>query len=236
MIGMNIVVFYLINDIVEREIQLCENKIVQLQVKNQSEMYRSISENFDKQKKKTHEYKNQIDCIGHLLKKQQYSKLEEYVKTVHGSIDKELDAIDTNNVIVNAILNTKYQEADINGIVVVLRVNDLSGVWIKDEDVVTILSNLLDNAIEACKKCDSGKRILKLKFVNEDGMIKIGVKNTFSNPIVYENGKIKSTKLIKTEEHGIGIQNIIDVIEKYGGSYIIKDDNYEFYFSIIIPA
>ena len=236
MIGMNIVVFYLINDIVEREIQLCENKIVQLQVKNQSEMYRTISENFDKQKKKTHEYKNQIDCIGHLLKKQQYSKLEEYVKTVHGSIDKELDAIDTNNVIVNAILNTKYQEADINGIVVVLRVNDLSGVWIKDEDVVTILSNLLDNAIEACKKCDSGKRILKLKFVNEDGMIKIGVKNTFSNPIVYENGKIKSTKLIKTEEHGIGIQNIIDVIEKYGGSYIIKDDNYEFYFSIIIPA
>lgn len=236
MIGMNIVVFYLINDIVERETQLYEHKIFQLQVKSQSEMYRSISENFDRQKKKTHEYKNQINCMEHLLQRKEYLKLEEYVKTLYSKLDKELDAIDTNNIIVNAILNTKYQEADVNGIVVVLRVNDLSGVWIKDEDIVTILSNLLDNAIEACKKCNSGKRILKLKFVNEDGMIKIGVKNTFSNPIVYENGEIKSTKLVRAEDHGVGIKNIIEVIERYGGSYIIKEDNHEFYFSIIIPA
>ena len=108
--------------------------------------------------------------------------------------------------------------------------------WIKDEDIVTILSNLLDNAIEACKKCDIGKRILKLKLVNEDGMVKIGVKNTFSNPIVYENGEIKSTKLVQTEEHGVGIKNIIEVIERYGGSYIIKNDDHEFYFSIIMPV
>lgn len=236
MIGMNIVVFYLINDIVERETKLYEHKIFRLQVKRQSEMYQAISENFDRQKKRTHEYKNQIDCMEQLLNRKQYAKLEDYVKVVHSKLDKELDAIDTNNIIVNAILNTKYQEADRNGIVVMLRVNDLSGMWIKDEDIVTILSNLLDNAIEACKKCDNGKRILKLKFVNEDGMIKIGVKNTFSNPIVYENGEIKSTKLVQTEEHGVGIKNIIEVIEKYGGSYIIKDDNYEFYFSIIIPA
>ena len=118
MIGMNIVVFYLINDIVEREIQLCENKIVQLQVKTSQKCIAQYQRTLTNRKRKHMNTKNQIDCIGHLLKKQQYSKLEEYVKTVHGSIDKELDAIDTNNVIVNAILNTKYQEADINGIVV----------------------------------------------------------------------------------------------------------------------
>ena len=78
--------------------------------------------------------------------------------------------------------------------------------------------------------------MILVQIFNEDGMIKIGVKNTFSNPIVYENGEIKSTKLVQAEEHGVGIKNIIEVIEKYGGSYIIKDDNYEFYFSIIIPA
>ena len=235
MIGMNIVVFYLINDIVERETQLYENRIFQLQAKNQAEKYQSISENFDRQKKRTHEYKNQIECIESLLEKKQYSKLEEYVKGICGKLDKELDAIDTNNVIVNAILNTKYQEADENGIVFVLRVNDLSELRIADEDIVTILSNLLNNALEACRKCDSSRRILKLKFVNEDGMIKIGVRNTFNNPILYENGEIKSTKMLQTEEHGVGIKNIIEVIEKYDGSYVIKDDNQEFYFSIIIP-
>ncbi|MDE7423846.1 MAG: ATP-binding protein [Lachnospiraceae bacterium] len=234
MIGMNIVVFYLINDIVERETRLYENRIFQLQAKRQVEKYELISENFDKQKKRTHEYKNQIECVESLLEKKEYVKLEEYVKGICGRLDKELDAIDTNNVIVNAILNTKYQEAEANGIVFVLRVNDLSKLRIADEDIVTILSNLMNNAIEACKKCDSSRRILKLKFVNEDGMIKIGVRNTFNNPILYENGEIKSTKMLQAEEHGVGIRNIIEVIEKYDGSYVIKDDNQEFYFSIII--
>lgn len=235
MAGMNIVEFYLINDIIEREIKLHENKIFQIQVKNQTEMYRSVSENFDRQKRKTHEYKNQIICIESLLANKKYPELEEYVKEIYGHLDKELDAINTNNVIVNAILNTKYQEADAKGIVFVFRVNDLSQVRIKDEDVVTILSNLLNNAIEACEKCDD-KKVIKLKFVNEDEMIIIAVKNTFSHPICYENGEIKSSKISKIEEHGIGIKNIIKVIEKYGGSYIIEDSKNEFYFSIIIPA
>lgn len=235
MAGMNILEFYLINDIIEREIKLHENEIFQIQVKNQTEMYRSISENFDGQKRKTHEYKNQIVCIESLLGNRKYQELEKYVKEIYGHLDKELDAINTNNVIVNAILNTKYQEADAKGIVFVFRVNDLSQIRIKDEDVVTILSNLLNNAIEACEKCDD-KKVIKLKFVNEDEMIIIAVKNTFSHPICYENGEIKSSKISRAEEHGIGIKNIIKTIEKYNGSYIIEDDRNEFYFSIIIPA
>ncbi len=236
MIGMNIVVFYLINDIVDRETQLYEDGIFRLQAKNQTEMYRSISENFDKQKKKTHEYKNQIACIETLVKKKQFAKVEEYVKTIYSRLDKERDSIDTNNVIVNAILNTKYQEAEENKIVFVLRVNDLSELRIEDEDIVTILSNLLNNAIEACKKCEVGRRVLKLKFVDEDGMIKVGVRNTFETPVLYVNGEIQSTKLVRAEEHGVGIKNIIEIIEKYDGSYVIKAVDQEFFFSIVIPT
>lgn len=235
MVAMNIVVFYLINDIVEMEVKMHENKVFQIQAKNQLEMFRSITETFDNQKRKTHEYKNQIACIETLLNKKQYTKLEEYVKKIYGSLNSEPDAINTNNVMVNAILNTKYQEADKKGIVFVFRVNDLSGLRINDEDVVTILFNLLNNAIEACEVCED-KKVIKFKFTKEDDLIIISVKNTFHYDIVYENGKIKSTKTSCVEEHGVGIKNIINVIEKYGGSYIIEDKNKEFFFSIIIPA
>ncbi len=235
MVGMNILVFYLINDIMERELEMHENRVFQIQAKNQLEMYRSISENFDNQKRKTHEYKNQISCIESLLDKKQYSKLEEYVKKIYGSLNNEPDAINTNNVIVNAILNTKYHESDAKGIVFVLRVNDLSELKIIDEDVVTILANLLNNAIEACETCGD-KKVIKFKFVKENDMIIIAVKNTFNYDIVYENGEIKSTKISSEDEHGVGIKNVIKIIEKYGGSYVIEDKNKEFYFSIIIPA
>ena len=52
--GMNIVVFYMINDILKREIKIRENEVFQLKARNQTDMYRSISENFVKQRKKTH--------------------------------------------------------------------------------------------------------------------------------------------------------------------------------------
>lgn len=235
MVGMNMLVFYLINDIMEREVKMHENKVFQIQAKNQLEMYRSISENFDNLKRKTHEFKNQISCIESLLDKKQYSKLEEYVKKIYGSLNNEPDAINTNNVIVNAILNTKYQEAEAKGIVFVFRVNDLSELKMKDEDVVTILANLLNNAIEACEMCEN-KKVIKFKFFKEDDNIIIAVKNTFNYDIVYENGEIKSTKVSNVDEHGVGIKNVLKIIEKYGGSYVIEDKNKEFFFSIIIPA
>lgn len=235
MVGMNIVVFYLINDILEREMKMHENKVFQIQAKNQLEMYRSISENFDKQKRKTHEYKNQIACIESLLDKKQYSKLDEYVKKISGSLNNEPDAINTNNIIVNAILNTKYQEAEAKGIVFVFKVNDLSELKMKDEDVVTILANLLNNAIEACELCED-KKVIKFKFVKEDDMIIIAVKNTFNYDVIYENGEIKSTKTSNVDEHGVGIKNVLKIIDKYDGSYVIEDKDKEFFFSIIIPA
>lgn len=156
--GMNIVVFYMINDILKREIKIRENEVFQLKARNQTDMYRSISENFVKQRKKTHEYKNQIMCIESLIEMENYDELKDYVKSISGNLSTELDYIKTNNVIIDAILNSKYKETLDKGIVFIFQINDLSGIKMCDEDIVVILSNLLNNAIEACEKC-SGKNL-----------------------------------------------------------------------------
>ena len=235
MLGMNIMVFYIIKDIAERKEQMYEDRIFRLQAENRAQMYRSISEGFERQKRRTHEYKNQIICMQALLKEKQYERLEHYIKGIYGGLGQDVNAIDTNNVIVNTVLNTKYREAQEAGIVFVLKVNDLSGLGMEEEDVVTVLCNLLDNAIEACRKCEGKKRI-KLKLMVEDGAVKIGVKNTFQTLVIYENGEIKTTKTFRKEEHGTGIKNIIEVVEKYRGTYVINDKDKEFYFSIVIPV
>jgi two-component system sensor histidine kinase AgrC len=235
LIAMNTVIAYLIEMMIQREQKLYENEIFEMQVRNQTRMYHSISENFDKQKRKTHEYKNHIMCIESLVRKENYMELESYVKEIGQNLSRELDAIDTNHVIVNAILNTKYQEARDKNIVFVIYVNDLSGIKMGDEDVVVILSNLLNNAMEACDKCIN-KRLIKLKFIKEEDNVIISVKNTYNHLLQYENGELITTKWEHKDEHGNGLNNIIDTIEKYNGSYIIKHDKKEFYLSIILNA
>ncbi len=232
--GLNIVVFYLIKIIVERDIQIRENKAFLIQARDQMDMYRSLSEDFDSQKGKIHEYNNQIFCIGTMLGKKQYLELEAYMTKLYGRLDEEAYVINTNNAIIDAVLNEKYRKAVQKGIAFVFKVNDLSDLGIGDEDVVTILANLLSNAIEACEKCWD-ERVIKLKFIKNEDKVIIAVKNTYNDTIRYENGEIKTTKTLKPEEHGIGIKNILKNIEKYRGSYVIQKQDKEFFFSIIIP-
>ena len=59
--------------------------------------------------------------------------------------------------------------------------------------MVIILSNLLNNAIEACGTCED-KKVIKFKFVKEDDLIIVVVKNTFNYDIIYDNGEIHFTK------------------------------------------
>ena len=232
--GMNLLVFYLINDILKREIRVRESELFRLRAKNQTDMYRSVSENFVKQRKITHEYKNQILCIESLINTGNYEELKNYIKNISGHLSTELDYIKTNNVIVDAILNSKYKETLEKSIIFIFQLNDLSKININDEDIVVILSNLLSNAIEACEKY-SGKKVIKLKFIEEGGNIIISVKNTYNGKLEIRDGEIQTSKIYDNDEHGIGIKNIIDVIEKYQGSYTIQNDKEEFYFSIMLP-
>ena len=232
---MNILLFYLINDILKREIRVRESDIFRLRAKNQTDMYRSVSENFVKQRKVTHEYKNQILCIESLINTGNYEELKNCIKNISGHLSTELDYIKTNNVIVDAILNSKYRETLEKGIIFIFKLNDLSTIRIEDEDIVVILSNLLSNAIEACEKY-SGKKVIKLKFIEEGDNIIISVKNTYNGKLEIKGGEIQTSKLYEIDEHGIGIKNIIDVIEKYQGSYVIQSNKEEFYFSIMLPT
>ena len=234
LICINIIIFYLINDILKRELKLREERLFQIKMKNQKDTYYSISESLEKQRRKTHEYKNQLICINSMILNKQYEELTDYVYELSELLGKETDSIDTNNTIVNAIMNIKYQEAQKKGIVFIFKINDLSNLLIKDEDIVVILSNLLTNAIEACDKCE-GHKMIKMKFIKTEENVIISVKNTYQQEPIIKDEKYQTTKLSNIEEHGIGINNIIEAIKKYKGSYVIQNKMGIFYFSIVIP-
>ena len=234
LIVLNLVVFHLISEILEHSRKMKEAQILRQQSIGQVELYNSMRENYNIQRQRTHEYKNQIVCMDMLMKKKDYSKLENYIGNISDGLDAQLDMVDTNNDVVNAILNAKYYEAIKNDVLFVLKINDLSDIKVSDEDIVTILSNLLDNAIEAAKQCDVGKRTVKIKLLSEDDVLSIAVTNAYkTEPMLTEDGYIRTTKNNK-EEHGWGIRNIVATLEKYNAEYIIDYKNGEFIFSIIM--
>lgn len=234
LIVLNLVVFHLISEILENSRNMKEAEALRQQSIGQLELYNSMRENYNIQRQRTHEYKNQIVCMDMLMKKKDYSKLEDYIGNISDGLDAQLDMVDTNNDVVNAIFNAKYYEAIKNDVLVVLKINDLSDIKISDNDIVTILSNLLDNAIEAAKQCDIGKRIVKIKMLYEDAVLSIAVSNSYkAEPVLTEDRYIRTTKKDR-EEHGWGMRNVVATLEKYNAEYIIDYKNGEFVFSIIM--
>lgn len=226
------VVYCMANENADREVKRREDEAFRKKVKSEMAMYRSISENLDAQRKRTHEYKNQIAVINALTTAKKYGELHAYIEKIDTTLKLNDEVIDTNHVIVNAILNTKYREAAEKGISVILNINDLSGLNMEEEDIAVILSNLLDNAIEACEKC--AKKTVKLKFILEEERIVLSVENRMAKEPVVKNGKYISTKVKETNEHGFGIRNVIETVEKYGGRYVIDDSGDRFLFSVLI--
>lgn len=234
LIVLNMVVFHLINEILENSQRIREADVLKQQSIGQLELYNSLRKNYDIQRKRTHEYKNQIMCIDSLLKKKKYDKLEEYINSIFNRLDGQLDMVDTNNEVVNAVINAKYYEALQNDVLFILKINDLSHIKVSDEDIVTILSNLLDNAIEAAGQCDIDKRTVGIKLLYEDDVLSIAVSNSYkTEPEIMEDGYMRTIKDDK-EQHGLGIRNVVATLEKYNAEYIIDYKNGEFVFSIIM--
>lgn len=229
---MNVFVLYLIHVLIKREHQIREDRLFREQVRNEMAMYRQISENYEQQRKREHEYKNQMAVISALAQEQKWEELNHYLARQDEKITHKMDSIDTNHSIVNTILNTKYQEAQKKGVTFVFRINDLSALWIEDEDIVVILSNLLNNALEACEKCK--EKVVKVKFIREKGQLVLSVINTFEEVPVEVDGNYQTRKEDKSI-HGIGIHNVQKTVEKYGGSCLIKHDEHMFRFVILIP-
>lgn len=234
LIVLNMVVFHLINEILENSQRIREADVLKQQSIGKLELYNSLRKNYDIQRKRTHEYKNQIMCIDSLLKKKNYNKLEEYINSIFDKLDGQLDMVDTNNEVVNAVINAKYYEALQNDVLFILKINDLSHIKVSDEDIVTILSNLLDNAIEAAGQCEIDKRTVGIKLLYEDDVLSIAVSNSYkTEPEIMEDGYMRTIKDDK-EQHGLGIRNVVATLEKYNAEYIIDYKNGEFVFSIIM--
>lgn len=123
--------------------------------------------------------------------------------------------INSHHPMIDAVLNQKYQLAKEKKIEMQVHVNDLSKVSLPTDAIVVLLSNLVDNAIEASELC-SNAQIIHLSFLADSSLF-LSIENT-SNPVEIINGEIVSTKLPK-EEHGYGLANVMRILQDLHAEY-----------------
>lgn len=186
--------------------------------------YKEAKENNENASMIKHDLKNQIQ-IAYAMK----NKNDNFVNILE-DIDAELDKVNTNiyskNEILNTVLLLKKIEAKKFDINMVYKIDkSISLDSMKDSDVCKLFSNLLDNSIEASKKTDDKKILLKLCKRND--YIVLICENTYKEELRKNILGFLTTKENK-KEHGYGIKIIKSIVDKYDGEMNIQAKNGSF--------
>ena len=193
----------------------------------QTENVRALEKSYRAQRSASHEFKHQLQVIGDLLEDGNTKEARAYIVQLQGQQTSRLFAANTGNTIVDAILNEKYQRARENGIDISYKVNDLSGLKLSTDALVVVLSNLLENAIEACCRLPEERRI-ECSLLLEESLF-LSIRNT-APPVKIMDGKIETSKENKAE-HGFGLPAVQRILKQLKGELVI--DYSEPWFQIV---
>ena len=183
------------------------------------------------QRKATHEFERYIQVLRDLLDQKEYETASDFVDQLRNNRTLRVFSISSKHPVIDVILNQKYQLAQKYGIRMRVQVNDLSQISIQTDSLVVLLSNLLDNAVEACQRY-TGKREIFCSIIFDDGVY-IAVRNT-SLPVEILNGKIDTSKK-NVAEHGYGIPAIKYILEQLNAEYTFEYNDGWFQFVAEIP-
>lgn len=222
---------YLANRVNRRQVQELESLLQRQHMEMQTESINALEHNYRQQRKVTHEFEHHLQVLDNLLTNGAVADAKGYIRQLRSNRSYRVISVNSHHTVIDVILNQKYQTAKESDIKMQLQVNDLSGVKIATESLVVILSNLLDNALEACHKLD-GYREIDCSVLHDDGLY-IAIRNT-SEPVQIEDGRIATSKDDKWN-HGYGLDSVCYLVDKLGGEYTFDYEDGWFQFVAEIP-
>ena len=195
-----------------------------------------MQESVEQVKAVRHDMKLHLATAKKYVASNRVNEAADYLDSLLSSVEESEIYSDTGNIAFDSIINFKLNEAKADNVKPDITVHIPPVLNIEIADVVTILGNLLDNALDAVAKTDD-KRI-KLDIYFDKGGLFINISNTFDGEVKYVEGQAGDKNGIvsrKTEKgHGYGLKNIRKSVEKYNGDMDIKYEGNIFSVEILV--
>lgn len=193
--------------------------------KKKSELKQSINpliqDLIDEMKASEHEYKNHLNILYCMIQVCKEDELRERAKKYIGNVFENKNLLGNlsyiDNTVLKGILLSKINQAEKNEIKCTYKIDSqLEDIQLDDSELTVVLSNLLNNAIEAASK--SEKKYIDIFTTYKNGKHIIKIVNSVSNfteDMVPNISKIRFST--KGTGRGYGLYNIKKIVNKYKG-------------------
>lgn len=228
------------SDILQRNLQLIsENAELKLkleeyewqydEIHKQEQEIKSLHENTRKLK---HDMRNHMMVIASLLNEGDIEAAKDYTSAIMDRLDAVQSYIETGNTFMNAIINEKFTYARNHNIDIKAEINKVVFGGMKSIDFSAVLTNLLDNAIEASEKEEIQE--LHVRVFQKRGYDAISIRNRISTSVLSNNPQLSSRKEEKAH-HGFGVKQVKSIVASYNGLCDFYEEDSFFCVNIFIP-
>lgn len=227
----NIIVLKMIFHINQQNHYEMENALLHMQITQQEKRIREEEKNYREVQLLRHDLKRYLVTYRQLLQDGKYEIIEADIDKILGKRLNTNHCVYTENTILNAVICEKMEQCSIKNIKIEVQVNAD-----KDMDSIeygVVLSNLLDNAIEAEEQEKEENRYICLNIGVEQNMIHLVVSNYISESILQNNALLETSKKNK-QLHGIGLRGVKEFVNNKEGEIEIFEENHMFVVHICV--
>lgn len=216
----------------KRKYEIDSLHFMEMRNKLLQENYQNLNQAYTANAKLYHDFNNHMNVLYQFLIRGDASMAMQYLDNISEPVRETMKKTWTGNDVVDVVINSKLSKMKKEKIEASVNVEFPGNTDILQNDVCTILSNLLDNAIEACEKNkDLSNKWIKITIRTINEMILFKIENGLEEKPRFQNMKLITTKVDKTF-HGWGMKSVETAIKKYDG--VMQYDVEENKFSIVV--
>ena len=192
-----------------------EKRILEYQRKAMEKQVAEVNEIYLTMRGWRHDYHNHLQKLSAHLQEGQIEEAKKYIGELGESLDNIKTKYQTGNVSLDAILNSKLSIVEKEKIAINCKVEIAENLTVLDIDLCILLGNLIDNAVEACRKIpEEAERFLRIYMCIRKQQLYISVSNATNEVIRKLDAEYISKK---RGDHGHGLKRINIVVDKYDG-------------------
>lgn len=215
----NLMVYYQFYTIDQGTKKNMELNALRQKAEMEKEKYHATKLNYDELRSIRHEIKNHNFYMKALLDEGKTAEAKEYLDRVSSQGTKYLKSFDSGNYAVDVVMNHEMAAAKEQGVVLDTSILVPRKLPFKDEDLCSLLSNLLDNAMEAASQAGVAEPTVNISIIPRQEYLFIRVTNPVDKTLPEKRRMtLETTKTNHTELHGYGTRIIRRIAESYNGS------------------
>ncbi len=191
--------------------------LTEIQITAQQKHMRLLQTRIQETRRSRHDIRHHFLVLGNFARNKDLEGLKRYLEKASELSFLQPAEVYCDNTAVNALLCYYREQAEKENVKVSFKVSLFEKIPVTDTELCIILGNLLENAVEACRRMVSSDRFIDLELSMISGMLlMVMVKNSYEGVIHQtQDGTFFSAKA--EERRGIGISSVLNIAEKYHG-------------------